>query len=181
MKKKLKFNFYALILIILIGVTYIFNEKLTSESQVIHELTIPKIENKKIIKYTTPLFIPNSNFSKFTTVDITLSENLKSTESILKEIMNNLIINLENKKIIPKKLYEYEIYLDNRILYLDLDSKILTNLKSTREELMIIYSFINSLLAPGGSDEVVILIDGKSLKNLNFITLAKSYKMNTTI
>lgn len=181
MRKKLRFNLYALILIILIGVTYKYNNYLNAESQVIHEIVLPEVEATKVVKYTTPIFFPNKTFTKFDMGEVTLTENLKTTEAILKEILSNLVIKLKAKKIISKKSYKNEIYLDNRTLYLDLDSRIFENSKTTREEMMILYSFVNSLLAPGGSDEVIILINGKSVKTLKYITLAKTYKMNTTI
>ncbi len=168
-------------MIVLIIITFCYNRKLSLESKIIHELTLPESKPIKVTTYMTLLYYPSKKGKGFETEEIALTENLKTTESILKDILDSLIFKLEEKKIIPKVAYNYEIYLNNRTLYLDLDSKIFSATKTARDELLIIYSFVNSLLAPGGSDEVVILIDGKNKTSLNFINLSKSYKINTNI
>lgn len=181
MARKLKINLYPWVMLVLIGITFYYNNKLSKESKIINEIKLPNLEQLQSTLYATPLYYPNKEETKLISVETTLSENLTTTESILKDILSKLILKLESDKLIPKQLYSYEVYLKDRTLYLDLDPKIFSYAKNAKQELFLVYSFVNSLLAPGGGDEVVLLIGGKSRNALNFITLSKSYKMNMSI
>ncbi|MGL5053105.1 MAG: GerMN domain-containing protein [Cetobacterium sp.] len=179
MSNKLKLFLVALISIAV--TTGIYSQQLDKNSKTITQISSPKIEEIKKSEFSTPIFFPNLKDGKLNTENMILTSNLKEEEEILKEIINNLLIKLENTKIIKKQNYKYEIYIKNRILYLDLDSKILLSAATPQEELLLIYSFVNSLLTPRGSDTVVLLINGIPVNKVNFIDINKSYKLNSNI
>ncbi|MGL5988552.1 GerMN domain-containing protein [Cetobacterium sp.] len=179
MSNKLKLFLVALISVATI--TGIYSKQLDKNSKTITQISVPKIQEIKKLEFSTPIFFPDLKAGKLNTENIVLTSNLKEKEEILKEIINNLLIKLENTKIIKKENYKYELFIKNRILYLDLDSKILLSATTPQEELLLIYSFVNSLLTPGGSDTVVLLVNGIPTNKVNFIDINKSYKLNSNI
>lgn len=179
MSKKLKSLLFILILVTV--VTGIYSNRLNHLSQNTTHITTPKTNEIKTNDYSVTLFFPNSKQNKLNTEDIILSENLNTKEQILKEITTKLITKLENINILKKEAFKYEVYIKNRTLYLDLDSKILLSANNPQEELLIIYSFVNTLLSLGGNDAVVLLINGVPTDKVNYINISKNYKLNSNI
>lgn len=179
MSYKLK-SFLVILIIITVGAG-VYSNKLNKKSEIITSISTPTLESVDTTKITTPIFFPNLKQGKLNSEDITLTSNLTNKQDILKDILSQLIEKLEDKNIIKKENFKYEVYLKNRTLYLDLDSKILSSAKTPQEELLLIYSFVNSLLTPGGADNVVLLINGVPTDKVNFININKSYKLNSNI
>lgn len=179
MSYKLK-SFLVILVVIAIG-TGIYSNKLNKKSEMITSISTPALESVDTAKITTPIFFPNLKQGKLNSTDIILTSNLSNKQDILKDILSQLINKLEDNNIIKKENFKYEVYLKNRTLYLDLDSKILSSAKTPQEELLLIYSFVNSLLTPGGADNVVLLINGVPTDKVNFININKSYKLNSNI
>ncbi|MCQ8211732.1 GerMN domain-containing protein [Cetobacterium somerae] len=179
MSYKLK-SFLVILIVIVVG-TGIYSNKLNKKSEIITPISTPTFESMEVTKVTTPIFFPNLKQGKLNSEDINLISNLSNQQDILKDILFQLIKKLEDKNIIKKENFKYEVYLKNRTLYLDLDSKILSSAKTPQEELLLIYSFVNSLLTPGGADNVVLLINGIPTDKVNFININKSYKLNSNI
>lgn len=176
-----KSKIFLIILIVIAASTGLYSNKLNKKSETITPITTPTLEAIKATEITTPIFFPNLKQGKLNSEDIVLSSNLTNKQDILKDIISQLIQKLEDKNILKKENFKYEVYLKNRTLYLDLDSKILSSAKTPQEELLLIYSFVNSLLTPGGADNVVLLINGVPTDKINFINISKSYKLNSNI
>ncbi len=186
-----KSKIFLIILIVIAASTGLYSNKLNKKSETITPITTPTLETIKATEITTPIFFPNLKQGKLNSEDIVLSSNLTNKQDILKDIISQLIQKLEDKNILKKENFKYEVlkkenfkyevYLKNRTLYLDLDSKILSSAKTPQEELLLIYSFVNSLLTPGGADNVVLLINGVPTDKINFINISKSYKLNSNI
>lgn len=176
-----KSKIFLIILIVIAAGTGLYSNKLNKKSETITPITTPTLETIKATEITTPIFFPNLKQGKLNSEDIVLSSNLANKQDILKDIISQLIQKLEDKNILKKENFKYEVYLKNRTLYLDLDSKILSSAKTPQEELLLIYSFVNSLLTPGGADNVVLLINGVPTDKINFINISKSYKLNSNI
>lgn len=179
MSYKLKI-FLVTLIVIAIG-SGIYSNKLNEKSKLTTEIIAPTFETTNTPEVSTTIFFPNLKQGKLNSEDIILVSNLTNKEDILKSILAQLIKKLEDKNIIKKENFKYEVYLKNRTLYLDLDSKILSSTKTPQEELLLIYSFVNSLLIPGGADNVVLLINGSPTDKVNFININKSYKLNSNI
>ncbi|MEG0136223.1 MAG: GerMN domain-containing protein [Cetobacterium sp.] len=179
MSKKLKGFLFVLILITII--TGLYSNKLNHLSKEITQISAPTSNEVSSNDYSVTLFFPNLKQNKLNSEDIILSKGLTTKEEILKDITAKLITKLEDNHILKKEQFKYEVYIKNRTLYLDLDSKILLSAKNPQEELLIIYSFVNTLLSLGGNDNVVLLINGSPAEKVNFINLSKSYKINSNI
>ncbi|MGL4653619.1 GerMN domain-containing protein [Cetobacterium sp.] len=176
-----KLKIFLIVLASITIATGMYSNELNKKSEVIIPITTPTVEAMKKAEITTPIFYPDFKIGKLSAQDIILNSNLLNKEDILKDIIGQLLIKLEEKQILKKENLKYEVYLKNRTIYLDLDSKILSSAKNPEEELLLIYSFINSLLTPGGAETVVLLINGAPTDKVNFININKSYKLNSNI
>ncbi|MGL4866107.1 MAG: GerMN domain-containing protein [Cetobacterium sp.] len=179
MSHKLKI-FLAVLIAIAVG-TGIYSNRVNKKSETITAISTPTLETIQKTEISTPIFFPNMKQGKLLKEDVILNSNLSNKEDILKDIISQLLKKLEEKNILKKENFKYEVYIKNRTLYLDLDSKILSSAKTPQEELLLIYSFVNSLLTPGGADNVVLLINGSTTEKVNFINISKSYKLNSNI
>lgn len=102
-----------------------------------------------------------------------------SKDEILQTAIQNVINNLQSKKILKtSEVYKFKVYLEDRDVYLDLSSNILSHVGDAKEELLIIYSFVNTICNLGGVDRVKFLIDGKSVERVKYINLTKFYEKN---
>ena len=165
-----KLKIFLVILIALTISTGVYSNKVNKKSETVTNISTPTLESIQKTEITTPIFFPNLKQGKLSKEDIILNSNLSNKEE-----------KLEDKNILKKENFKYEVYIKNRTLYLDLDSKILSSAKTPQEELLLIYSFVNSLLTPGGADNVVLLINGSTAEKVNFINISKSYKINSNI
>ncbi|MGL4868553.1 MAG: GerMN domain-containing protein [Cetobacterium sp.] len=179
MSNKLKLLLISLICIT--AFTGLQSNKLNKKSEIITKISSPISEEISKNDISTTIFIPNFKAQKLVNEEIILNSNLILKEDILKDIIEQLINKLETNKIIKKDIFKYEVYIKNRTLYLDLDSKILLSATNPEEELLLIYSFVNTLLTPGGADNLVLLINGSSTDKVNFININKTYKLNNNI
>ncbi|MDX8336462.1 MULTISPECIES: GerMN domain-containing protein [Cetobacterium] len=179
MSNKLKI-FLVFLIVITVGVGF-YSKKIDEKSKVIVPISAPILENNKPVEIKTTIFIPSLKQGKLISEEIILNPKLNNKEDILKDIIQKLLNKLEEKNILKKETFKYEVYIKNRTLYLDLDSKVLSSAKTPQEELLLIYSFVNSLLTPGGADNVVLLINGFTTEKVNFININKSYKLNNNI
>ncbi|MEG0235623.1 GerMN domain-containing protein [Cetobacterium sp.] len=176
-----KLKIFLVILIALAITTGVYSNKVNKISETVTNISTPTLETIQKTEITTPIFFPNLKQGKLSKEDIILNSNLSNKEDILKDIISQLLKKLEEKNILKKENFKYEVYIKNRTLYLDLDSKILSSAKTPQEELLLIYSFVNSLLTPGGADHIVLLINGSTTEKVNFINISKSYKLNSNI
>lgn len=168
-----------LCLIILTTFLGIKSRKLTDLSNKITKIEIPKDLKKEEPKFIATLFIPNEKKDTLISEDIDLKETIFNKTDIFEKVVKHLILNLEKKGILKKENYEYKIYLKDKDIYLDLDSEILLNAKTPEEEVLIIYSFVNTLLSLGEYEKVILLIDGKYKEKVNFVNISNFYKLNT--
>lgn len=179
MSKKLK-----VLLIILIFITLgtgFYSKKLDDSSKNINQLTVPKLNNNEQNKFIATIYFPNPSINKLTSSNVEFDYSSFSKQEILKDIIDILFLKLEELEILKKENYKYEVYIRNKTIYLDLDSRILHSAKTPQEELLLIYSFVNTILSMAGNDELVLLIDGYPSNKVNFIKINKSYKINRDI
>ncbi len=176
-----KLKIFLVVLASITIATGIYSNQLNKKSEIVTPISTPAREAIRQTEVTTPIFYPDLKAGKLSSQNIILDSNLKYKENILKNIIEQLTLKLEEINILKKESFKYEVYVKNRIIYLDLDSKILSSAKNPQEELLIIYSFVNSLLTPGGADTVVLLINGVPTDKVNFININKSYKLNSNI
>lgn len=135
---------------------------------------VQKEENDKIY-----VFYPKDN--TIVNEEIVIPK-VKSKDEFLRATIFGILNKLEEENFIPeidKKDIDYYI-LDKKI-YLDLPEKIFDNVTNANSELLIIYSFVNSLTNAGGIDSVRILINNADLEKVKYANLLKDYKYKKDI
>lgn len=117
-----------------------------------------------------------------------VNEEIETTKStiendIIKETLYKNIEKLKNLKIIPNINEKTEVFyykVDNT-LYLDLPEKIFSNIKSPKEELLLIYSFVNTLTNLDSIEEIKILINGIDTDKVKYSNLKGKFKYRKDI
>lgn len=157
------------------------SKNLNELSKTVTPIVATKKENSKIDSISINIYVPNKENTALVSKQINLKETEQNKTAQLKLITTNLIKILNEQKILKEDNYPFEIYLKDKDIYLDLDSKILLCAKTPQEELLIIYSFVNTLISAEEADKVIILINGDEKDKVNFVNLSKFYKLNTNI
>ena len=135
---------------------------------------VQKEENDKIY-----IFYPKDN--SIINEEIIIPK-VKSKDEFLKTTIFTTVAKLEEGNFIPKIDKKDIVYyvLDKKI-YLDFPEKIFDNVTNAKSELLIIYSFVNSLTNAGGIDSVRILINNADLEKVKYANLLKDYKYKKDI
>ncbi|SJZ83742.1 Sporulation and spore germination [Cetobacterium ceti] len=172
---------------ILVGIAVVLgvvSNKINQESATIKK--IPVLESKRDeitenIGTAVYIYMPNDNRFKLTKTAFDIKDT-STREAILKEVSQGVIDKLMEKGVLSKdEKYESTGYLDGKDLYLDLSSNIFAQAKSAKEEVLIIYSFVNTFCGIDGIDRVKFIIDGRTGKRVNFINIDGFYKANMVI
>ncbi|NME36608.1 MULTISPECIES: GerMN domain-containing protein [Fusobacterium] len=102
---------------------------------------------------------------------------------IIKETLYKNIEKLKNLKLIPNINEKTEVfyYRVDSTLYLDLPEKIFSNVKNPKEELLLIYSFVNTLTNLDSVEEVKILINGIDVDKVKYSNLKGKFKYRKDI
>ena len=147
-----------------------------TESEVITiENNQKSVENREKEKVT--IYVPNS---KLTTLEkreaeIDLAQSTKDRAIKLTEKIIEVL--REEKYIKSEDITLYNVYFNDKTIYLDFSSQIKELDDNTQKSLMTIYSIVNSLTETGKFDRIKIMINGEDgTKNLG-----KFYKRNTGI
>lgn len=179
MSKKLKIILSILILLTLI--TGVYSYKVTQISNTITPITYTEKEKIQHEDYISFIYFPDFNSTTLAKEEIQISGKLETKEEVYYSVINDLISKLKSLNILEDKNFSFEIYNKNKDLYLDLDSKILLSAKEAQQEVLIIYSFVNSLLELGGNDRVILLVDGEKVDKVNFVNISNFYQKNSSI
>ncbi|MGL6115393.1 MAG: GerMN domain-containing protein [Cetobacterium sp.] len=172
------------VLIVLAIGSGILYGKVDKETKVINKIEVlpnRKDEIKDNIGAAVYIYTPNEKKFKLEKITFDIKDTT-TKEIILGEVTKGIIDQLKLKKILPGDgIYTSTAYLDDRDLYLDLSSNIFENAKNPKEEMLILYSFINTFCNIEGIDRVKFLIDGKTASKVNFINITGFYKANMDI
>ncbi|MFK4785402.1 GerMN domain-containing protein [Fusobacterium sp. MFO224] len=100
-----------------------------------------------------------------------------SSSEIVGETIKEVISKLKMLGKIPQINLEKEIgyFIIKDKLYLDIPEKLFNEVNSPREELLIIYSFVNSLTNIEGIEKVRFLIDNIDQEKVKYSNLMKDY------
>lgn len=101
----------------------------------------------------------------------------------IKETLNKNIQKLKSLKLIPNINEKTEVfyYKVENTLYLDLPEKLFSNIKSPKEELLLIYSFVNTLTNLDSIEEVKFLINGIDVDKVKYSNLKGKFKYRKDI
>ena len=134
--------------------------------------TVESSEKEKVTVY-----IPNSKLTtlKKMEVEIDLAQSTKDRAIKLTEKLISIL--REEKYIKSSDITLYNIYFNDKTIYLDFSSDIKELDDNTQKSLLTIYSIVNSLTETGKFNRVKIMINGEDgTKNLS-----KFYNRNTSI
>lgn len=92
-------------------------------------------------------------------------------ENMPQACMQELIAGPVNKRlapVLPKDTVVKSVRIENKIAYVDFDKRLAENIKAgSANELLAVYSVVNTLTAQKDIDSVMILIDGKETDTLS--------------
>lgn len=134
--------------------------------------TVESSEKEKVTVY-----IPNSKLTtlKKMEAEIDLAQSTKDRAIKLTEKLISIL--REEKYIKSSDITLYNIYFNDKTIYLDFSSNIKELDDNTQKSLLTIYSIVNSLTETGKFNRVKIMINGEDgTKNLS-----KFYNRNTSI
>lgn len=175
-KKHLKFLCIIWGIAIILGVFYFYLE---INSKKIHHIELKKIENLDIKEGKTEKFsfylLDNKNSLEIKEVEIPFYKNRKAKiKGIIKEVCSNL----KEQGVLKREDIEiYNVYFVENTLYVDLSKEILDLKKDTKENVLGIYSIVNSLTNISGIKKVKILVESKE-ESGNF---SKIYERNINL
>lgn len=161
-----------------------------SKAKIIYE------EEKKVAIFDYEffnVFVPNKNFKNLEekTVRIKKVENkAEKIRLIFQEIKKELDFKFyadndkEKKKELnyfDSEIYIENIYLDGNDLYLNFDEAFKNNIKNQEQELLIIYSIVNTYTNFDEIKRVKILIENKVVENLKYYNISDFFERDLNI
>lgn len=158
-----------------------------------NEIPIKKIANNKSIQTITntkvvKIYVPNDSLDRLVESDIEIvKENFGSeATSIFNAIkkQSNYQIRDENGDYYPFLDLNTTLlnsYLVGNKLYLNLSSNLIRKIQTKEQELLILYSLVNTYTSLDGISKVKILIDGVEVNKLKWYSLKTFYTQNLDI
>lgn len=136
-------------------------------------------EAPKELKDKIYIFYPKDNSVE--NMEIIIPK-VQSKDELLKATITETIKKMEADSFIPEiDLKDVSYYVVDKKIYLDLPEKVFQNVTNAKSELLIIYSFVNSLTNIGGIDRVRILINNTDLEKVKYANLLKDYTYQKNI
>lgn len=135
---------------------------------------------KKIIQQKLYIYYPKDD--KLADEEI-IFDSSYSSNKIIKSTIEFIILKLENMEKIPKIDTNKEIgyfVLEDKV-FLNVPEKIFDKIKSPREELLLIYSFVNSLTNIEGVENIRFLINNVDVEKVKYSNLLKDYNYKKDI
>lgn len=174
-KDKLNKIFAIIFFITLITGYFYFNRDYTPKKIIIRSTEVQnELENKLYIYFPEKDNLLNE--------EVVIKGDKNSTE-IVGETIKEIILKLKLLDRIPQVDLEKEIgyFITEDKLYLDIPDKLFDKVNSPREELLIIYSFVNSLTNIEGIEKVRFLIDNVDQEKVKYSNLMKDYSFKRNI
>lgn len=162
---------------IFLGVTWKNIEGSTNEIKEIPRIQSETEKNPEVLGGIVYIYVPTKSKTKLEKEELVITDST-TKETIVNEVIKGIINKLEESGAVKKDKYSYTAYLEGRDLYIDIDSRIFTQAKNVKEEMLVVYSFVNTFTNIGGIDRVKFLVDGKSANKINFVNLSGFYEKN---
>lgn len=162
---------------IISGILY-FNSSANDMPKVVFErkATIKESEKEKIY-----IFYPEGE----TLISSEIEVNKMGNKNILlRKTLDETINKLKTLDRIPNINEKVEVfcYLVDNVIYLDLPEKLFDKVKSPKEELLLIYSFVNTMTnVDTNIKSVKILINGGDMDKVKYANLKKDFKFRKNI
>ena len=155
-----------------------------------NEIPIKKITNHKNIQIilktkVVKIYTPNDSLDRLISSDIEINKTdfpseISSIFNFIKEGSNYQIQDKNGKyySFMDPNIILLNSYLVGDKLYLNLSSNIAQTIKTKEQELLIIYSLVNTYTAIDGINRIKIIIDDAEEKKLKWYSLRTFYTKN---
>lgn len=167
-------NIFLLVACVIMGYFY-FTKDYTPKVIFNRENYIKKVTQQKLY-----IYYPKDD--KLIDEEVIFDSSYNSNK-IIKSTIESIILKLENMEIIPKIDINKEIgyfILEGKV-FLNIPEKIFDKIKSPREELLLIYSFVNSLNNIEGVENIRFLINNVDVEKVKYSNLLKDYNYKKDI
>lgn len=188
-------------IILLITLTSIFIISFVFYKIIIHDYDFSKAkivykEEKKaeIFDYEfVNIFVPNKEFKKLEQKAVKIKRVDNKSEKIqliFEELKRELNFKFyyydDSQKKIEADYFDYGIrvqnsYFDGNDLYINLNNAFITNIKTKEQELMLIYSIVNTYTDFGDIKRIKILINNQVLENLKYYKISVFFERDLNI
>ncbi|TDT70504.1 sporulation and spore germination protein [Hypnocyclicus thermotrophus] len=137
---------------------------------------------KKIEYESVDIYIPDITFSKL----IPIRTKIEKTQNITKKIRiiyREIVDSTQNlpQTFLDKNIVLKNIFIEKEILYLNFNKKIVENIKNEKQELLIIYSLVNTFTSIEGIEKVKFLIENEEKEKLRFYNITNYFEKDLTI
>ena len=162
---------------IISGILY-FNSSSNDAPKVVFERksTIKESEKEKIY-----IFFPDGE--KLVSSELEVNK-IESKNMLMRRTLDETIRRLKELDKIPNINEKVEVfcYLIDNIVYLDLPEKLFDKVKSPKDELLLIYSFVNTMTNVDTNIKTVkILINGMDMDKVKYANLKRDFKFRKDI
>ena len=159
-----------------------------------NEIPVKKLDNNhKVLQITDTLkditiYVPDSSFKHLVPLDVEYPSESFSTDvatifNLIKENSDYVIVDRDGKHIpyFDQNINLLNSYLIGDQLYLNLSPNIMTSIKFKRQELLVIYSLVNTFTNLDGVNKVKILVNDKEIDRIKYFNLRTFYSKNLDI
>lgn len=162
---------------IISGILY-FNSSSNDAPKVVFERksTIKESEKEKIY-----IFFPDGE--KLVSSELEVNK-IESKNMLMRRTLDETIRRLKELDKIPNINEKVEVfcYLIDNVVYLDLPEKLFDKVKSPKDELLLIYSFVNTMTNVDTNIKTVkILINGMDMDKVKYANLKRDFKFRKDI
>ncbi|WP_300360763.1 GerMN domain-containing protein [Fusobacterium sp.] len=168
----------SILWIITIFSGYLYFSSKDNTPKVVFERESLKQQNEKEKLY---IYYPEKN--KIANKEIEVEKNI-SKSSKIRRTLDETLNELKTLEKIPNINEKTEVYyyIVNNIIYLDLPEKLFDRVKSPTDELLIIYSIVNTMTnIDTNLDTVKILINGADMDKVKYANLKRDFKFRKDI
>lgn len=149
------------------------NYKIEERTKIAKTVFVRTGEEEKELNDKIYVFYPKEN--NIVNEEIVIPK-VKSKDELLEATIFETLKRLENGNYVPKiDKKDIVYYILDKKIYIDMPERIFDNVKNPKSELLIIYSFVNSLTNVGGIEKVRILINNADLEKVKYANLLKDY------
>lgn len=172
-KNSLIFFIICWVFIICSGLLYMTYA--TDSEVIVIENTQNAVEESEKEKVT--VYIPNSKLTTLKKMEAEINVAQSTKDRAIKLTEKVIAILRDEKYIKSNDIVLYNVYFNDKTIYLDFSSEIKELDDNTQRSLLNIYSIVNSLTETGKFNRVKIMVNGEDgIKNLS-----KFYNRNTSI
>jgi hypothetical protein len=191
-KKKIFLGILGVILLVMGTAYYIFVMTPSKNPPVV--IFEKSQSEQKVEKGKITLYVPDEKLEKLNTIDIEVETDTNGEmgiDQIFELLKSQMDYKFQYKSESSEKIEEapfleegvklLNTYRDGMDIYLNFNYRFKENMRTPNQELLIIYSLVNTIIEAGKCERVKILVNNQEIEKLNFYKLSKFYEKNFEI